>query len=61
MYFHVKVEHYYLHSAQKGYQTRLRKRAKNGRPTYTFTGIFFLNPVIQNYQLKNIIFKVHTI
>jgi len=32
-----QVEHYYLHSAQKGYQTRLRKRAKNGRPTYTFT------------------------
>jgi len=29
--------HHYLHSAQKGYQTRLRKRVRNGRPTYTFT------------------------
>lgn len=32
-----QVVHHYLHSAQKGYQTRLRKRVRNGRPTYTFT------------------------
>ena len=33
-----QVVHHYLHSAQKGFQTRLRKRVRNGRPTYTFTG-----------------------
>merc|ERR1712112_788888 len=32
-----QVVHHYLHSAQKEYQTRLRKRVRNGRPTYTFT------------------------
>ena len=33
----VQVVHHYLHSAQKEYQTRLRKRVRNGRATYTFT------------------------
>jgi len=32
-----QVVHHYLHSAQKEYQTRLRKRVRNGRATYTFT------------------------
>lgn len=32
-----QVVHHYLHSAQKGYQTRLRKRVRNGRAAYTFT------------------------
>jgi hypothetical protein len=32
------VVHHYLHSAKKGFQTRLRKRMRNGRGTYTFTG-----------------------
>lgn len=32
-----QVVHHYLHSAQKGFQTRLRKRMRNGRGTYTFT------------------------
>lgn len=32
-----QVVHHYLHSAKKGFQTRLRKRVRNGRPTYTFT------------------------
>jgi len=31
------VVHHYLHSAKKGFQTRLRKRVRNGRATYTFT------------------------
>ena len=34
--FH-KVVHHYLHSAKKGFQTRLRKRVRNGRATFTFT------------------------
>jgi len=32
-----QVVHHYLHSAQRGFQTRLRKRVRNGRATYTFT------------------------
>jgi len=32
-----QVVHHYLHSAKKGFQTRLRKRVRNGRATYTFT------------------------
>jgi len=32
-----QVVHHYLHSAKKGFQTRLRKRMRNGRGTYTFT------------------------
>merc|ERR1712200_202491 len=32
-----QVVHHYLHSAQKEFQTRLRKRVRNGRATYTFT------------------------
>jgi len=32
-----QVVHHYLHSAQKGYQTRLRKRVRIGRAAYTFT------------------------
>jgi predicted ATPase len=32
-----QVVHHYLHSAERGFQTRLRKRVKNGRATYTFT------------------------
>jgi len=32
-----QVVHHYLHSAQKGFQTRLRKRVRNGRGTFTFT------------------------
>jgi len=32
-----QVVHHYLHSATKGYQTRLRKRVRNGRATFTFT------------------------
>jgi len=32
-----QVVHHYLHSAQKEYQTRLRKRVRNGRATFTFT------------------------
>jgi len=32
-----QVVHHYLHSAQKGYQTRLRKRVRTGRAAYTFT------------------------
>jgi hypothetical protein len=35
----VQVVHHYLHSAKKGFQTRLRKRMRNGRGTYTFTGL----------------------
>jgi len=31
------VVHHYLHSAKKGFQTRLRKRVRNGRATFTFT------------------------
>ena len=31
--------HHYLHAAQKGLQSRLRKRVRNGRATYTFTGL----------------------
>ena len=33
----LQVVHHYLHSAKKGFQTRLRKRVRNGRATYTFT------------------------
>lgn len=32
-----QVVHHYLHSATKGFQTRLRKRVRNGRGTFTFT------------------------
>jgi len=32
-----QVVHHYLHSAQRAFQTRLRKRVRNGRATYTFT------------------------
>ena len=32
-----QVVHHYLHSAKKGVQTRLRKRVRTGRATYTFT------------------------
>jgi len=32
-----QVVHHYLHSAKKGFQTRLRKRVRNGRGTFTFT------------------------
>jgi len=32
-----QVVHHYLHSAERGFQTRLRKRVRNGRATYTFT------------------------
>merc|ERR1712061_745748 len=32
-----QVVHHYLHSAKKGFQTRLRKRVRNGRATFTFT------------------------
>ena len=32
-----QVVHHYLHSAKKGFQSRLRKRVRNGRATYTFT------------------------
>jgi len=32
-----QVVHHYLHSSQKEYQTRLRKRVRNGRATFTFT------------------------
>merc|ERR1719495_2359191 len=32
-----QVVHHYLHSSQKGFQSRLRKRVRNGRATYTFT------------------------
>jgi hypothetical protein len=35
----LQVVHHYLHSAKKGFQTRLRKRMRNGRGTYTFTGL----------------------
>ena len=34
----LQVVHHYLHSSQKGFQSRLRKRVRNGRATYTFTG-----------------------
>ena len=37
LYLYPKVVHHYLHSAKKGFQTRLRKRVRNGRATYTFT------------------------
>ena len=37
IYMSAQVVHHYLHSAQKEYQTRLRKRVRNGRATYTFT------------------------
>jgi len=32
-----QVVHHYLRSEKKGFQTRLRKRVKSGRATYTFT------------------------
>ena len=37
LHFPAQVVHHYLHSAQKEYQTRLRKRVRNGRATFTFT------------------------
>ena len=46
-----QVVHHYLHSAQKEFQTRLRKRVRNGRATYTFTGmslvLMYQHPVIR--------------
>ena len=33
----MQVVHHYLRSTKKGVQSRLRKRVKSGRATYTFT------------------------